>query len=103
MGIWASDQHNLQHIWSTCKAKPLAYLLAQRRVSWLGHVAKLSEARYLHIALFAQLKGATYGCGRPPQTFRSIVCKDLKAIGIPFRGGEWYVQAKDKPLWHQLV
>jgi hypothetical protein len=66
-------------------------------------VARLSKAKYLHIALFAQLKGATYGYGRSPQTFKSIVCKDLEAADIPFQGGEWYVQAKDKPLWCQLV
>jgi hypothetical protein len=44
-----------------------------------------------------------YGRGKPPQTFKSPVCKDLEIVGIPFQGGEWYVQVKDKPLWHQLV
>jgi hypothetical protein len=81
-----------------CKVKLLAYLLDQHKLSWLGHVAKLSKARYPHIAFFAQLKGATYGHGRLPHAFRSNVCKDLEATSIPFRGGEWYVQVKDKPL-----
>jgi hypothetical protein len=39
----------------------------------------------------------------PWQSFRSTVCKDLKAAGIPHQGGEWYVQARDKSLWRQLV
>jgi hypothetical protein len=99
MGIRASNRHSLQHIWSTCKVKALAYLLVKRRLSWLGHVAKLSKTKYLHIVLFAQLKGTMYGCGKPPQTFRSTLCKDLEVADIPFRSGEWYVEAKDKPLW----
>ncbi|CAK9874926.1 unnamed protein product [Sphagnum jensenii] len=39
----------------------------------------------------------------PRQSFRSTVCKDLKAAGIPHQGVEWYVQARDKSLWRQLV
>jgi hypothetical protein len=66
MGIRVLDWHNLQHIWSTYKVKPLAYFLAQCKLSWLGHVARLLETKYPHIAFFAQLKGATYGRGRPP-------------------------------------
>ncbi|CAM6018021.1 unnamed protein product [Sphagnum balticum] len=91
MGVQMSNLHSLQHIWSTCKVKPLAYLFGQCRLSWLRHVARLLEAMYPHIALFAKLKGATYGHGKLPQTFRSIMCKDLEATGIPFWGGEWYV------------
>ncbi len=53
MGIHASDWHNLQHIWSICKVKLLVYLLVEHRLNWLGHVARLSETRYPHIALFA--------------------------------------------------
>ncbi len=60
---------------------------------------QLSELKYPHIVFFTQLKGATYGRGKSPHAFRSIVCKDLEAIGIPFWGGEWYVQVKDNPLW----
>jgi hypothetical protein len=83
MGVRVSDQHSLQHIWKTCQVKPLASLLAQRRLRWLGHVARMPEARYPHVALNAQLTGATFSCGKPPQSFRSIVCKDFKAAGIP--------------------
>lgn len=91
MGVQASNWHNLHHIWNTYKLKPLVYLLIQHKLSWLGHVARLLEIRYPHFALFAQLKGITYGHGRLPQTFKYIVCKDFKAVGIPFQGGEWYV------------
>lgn len=102
-GIRTSDWHNLEHIWRTCKVKPLAYLFAQRKLSRLRHVARLLEAKYPHITFFAQLKGTAYGHGRLPQTFRSTVCKDFEVIDIPFQGGEWYVQTKNKPLWCQLV
>jgi len=60
MGIRVLDWHNLQHIWSTYKVKPLAYFLAQCKLN------RLLETKYPHIAFFAQLKGATYGRGRPP-------------------------------------
>ena len=103
MGVRVSDRHSLQHIWETCQVKPLACLLAQRRLRWLGHVARMPAARYPHVALTARLTGATFGPGRPPQSFRSTVCKDLQAAGIPHEGGEWYVQAGNKPLGRQLV
>ena len=84
--------------------EPLACLLARCRLSWLGHVARLKEDRYPRAALFAQcLAGATYGPGRPPQTFNATVLEDLKAAGIPIQGGEWYGQVQDKPLWRGLV
>jgi len=53
MGVWVSDRHSLQHIWKTCQVKPLASLLAQRRLRWLGHVAQMPEAKYPHVALTA--------------------------------------------------
>jgi hypothetical protein len=43
----------------------------------------LLEAKYPHIALFVQLKGATYGHGKPPQTFKSNVCKGSNWHTIP--------------------
>ncbi len=39
----------------------------------------------------------------PRQSYKSTICKDLKVAGIPHQGGEWYVQARDKSLWRQLV
>jgi hypothetical protein len=53
MGVQVSDRHSLQHIWKTCQVKPLASLLAQRRLRWLGHVAQMPEAKYPHVALTA--------------------------------------------------
>jgi hypothetical protein len=63
MGVRVSDRHSLQHIWKTCQVKPLASLLAQRWLRWLGHVARMPEARYPHVALIAQLTGVTFGRG----------------------------------------
>jgi hypothetical protein len=65
MGVQVSDRHNLQHIWKTYQVKPLASLLAQQRLRWLGHVARMPEARYPHVALTTQLTGATFGRGKP--------------------------------------
>ncbi len=48
-------------------------------------------------------KGRHVWLCRSPQTFRSTVCKDFEVTSISFWGGEWYVQAKDKPLWCRLV
>jgi hypothetical protein len=63
----------------------------------------MPKTKYPHVAFTAQLTGVTSSRGKLPQSYRSIVCKDLKAAGIPHQGGEWYVQARDKSLWHQLV
>jgi hypothetical protein len=51
LGVKVMDRHRLTHIWEACKAKPLTLLLRQHRLRWLGHVARLPQERYLHIAL----------------------------------------------------
>jgi hypothetical protein len=55
LGVKVTDQHRLTHIWEVCKAKPPTLLLKQHRLRWLGHVARLLQDRYLHIALVAHL------------------------------------------------
>jgi hypothetical protein len=103
LGLRVSDRHSLKHIRDTCNTKPLTVLLAQSRLRWLGHVARMQGDRYPNIALFAQLHGAKTSRGKPPQSFVKTVCGDLEAAGIPCEGGKWYEQARDKTNWRRLV
>jgi hypothetical protein len=98
-----TDRHRLTHIWEACKAKPLTLLLRQHMLRWLGHVAKLPEDRYPHIALLAHLQGVRYLRNHPRHNFATTLKGDFLAVGIPIHGGEWYEQVQDKNIWGPMV
>ncbi len=103
LGVSITDSHSLQHLWDRCQVPPLKWLLAQRRLSWLGHLARIPEERYPRQALFSRLRGATQPRGRPAQTFVSTVCGDLQAIGMLSTQGDWYERAQDRPQWRANI
>jgi hypothetical protein len=77
LGVDIADCHNLEHLRGKCQVPWLRWLLAQRRLSWLGHMARMLEERYSRQVLFSGLHGAKHFKGHPTQSFVSIVCKDL--------------------------
>ncbi len=89
LGVSIADHHSLEHLRGRCQVLSLRWLLARRRLSWLGHMARMHEERYPHQALFSRLCGAKHSKGRLAQSFVSIVCKDLQAVGIPSAQGGW--------------
>jgi hypothetical protein len=101
LGVKVTNRHCLTHIWEVYKAKPLTLLLRQRMLRWLGHVARLSQDRYPHIALLAHLQGAHYPHSRPQHNFVTTLKGDFLAAVIPIHGGEWYEQ--DKDFWRPMV
>jgi hypothetical protein len=103
LGMKVTDRHCLTHIWQVCKAKPLTLLLSKHMLKWLGHVAKLPQDRYPHIALLTHLQGAHYPYSRPRYNFAAILKGDFLVAGIPTCGGEWYEQAQDKYFWRPMV
>jgi hypothetical protein len=98
LGVKVTNWHRLTH-----KAKPLTLLLRQHRLRWLGHVARLLQDRYFHIALLAHLQGAHLPHGRLRHSFVATLKGDFLAVGILIHGGEWYEQAHDKDFWCPMV
>ena len=103
LGVSITDRHSLQHLWDGCQVPPLRWLLAQRRLSWLGHLARMPEERYPRQALFSRLCGVKNPRGRPAQSFVSTVCGDLQAVGMPSTQGDWYERAQDRPQWRASI
>ncbi len=48
LGVNVVDYHSLEHLRGRCQVPSLSWLLAQRRLSWLGHMAKMPKERYSH-------------------------------------------------------
>jgi hypothetical protein len=87
LGVKVWNRHRFTHIWEACKAKPLTLLLKQHKLRWLGHVAKLPQDSYLHIALLVHLKGDLYPRGYPRHRFVTTLKGDFLVAGIPIYGG----------------
>ncbi len=98
-----SDWHNFKRIHNTCGANSLATLMAQNKLRWLGHVARMAGGRYPHIAIFVQIQGAHYGLDQPQQSFMQRVCEDFMVASMSLEGEGWYEQVKDKTLWRGMV
>ncbi len=90
LGVGIANCHSLEHLKGRCQVPSLRWLLAQIRLSWLGHMARMPEERYPRQAMFSCLLGVKHSRGRLAQSFVSIVCKDLQTIGIPSAQGVWY-------------
>ncbi len=57
LGVGITNCHNLEHMRGRCQVPSLRWLLAQRRLSWLGHMTRMPEERYPRHALFSHLLG----------------------------------------------
>ena len=60
--------------------------LMQRRLEWLGHLARMKDHRLSKICLFGWLH-QTWPCGGPQRRWRDLAKKDLKAMQV---GEDWY-------------
>jgi hypothetical protein len=77
LGFGIVNHHNLEHLKGRCQVPSLRWLLAQRRLSWLGHMVKMPEEKYPCQVLFSRLRSAKQSGGRAAQFVVSIMCKDL--------------------------
>ena len=73
-------------------------LLLQRRLEWLGHVARMPDDRIPKVLLFGLLP-SRYLPGGPRKRWRDCVAADLKAVGAP---PAWYALAQSHPDWRKL-
>lgn len=103
LGVDIVDHRSLEHMRGKCQVASLRWLLAQRRLSWLGHMARMPEERYPRQVLFSHLRGAKHSKGCPTQPFVSTMCKDLQAADIPSTQGGWYERVQDRPQWRASI
>ena len=97
-GFTWRDHKSNETVRHSCNLPSIAGEVRFRRLKWLGHVARMPDDRQPVQVLFGQLIGPGVR-GRPRESWRSIVCRDLTALKV----ANWYRTAQDRLAWRQLV
>ena len=79
--------------------RPMAEMLRQQRLRWLGHVGRMDESRLPYRMLFGQLPGGLKPGGRKMR-WKDKVVRDLKEVGV--EQTKWFEMAQDKDVWRSI-
>ena len=77
----------------------IGVLLVQRRLHWLGHVARMGDNRLPKQLLFGEFLTVRPFHG-PRLHWRDIVLRDIQRLGLDTLN--WYDVAQDRSRWHDL-
>jgi len=76
-------------------------LLSQRRLRWLGHVARMDDGRIPKDLLYGELATGSRPVGRPALRFKDVCKRDMKNCDIdPLT---WEATAVDRSTWRATV
>jgi hypothetical protein len=75
-------------------------IIKQRRMRWVGHVARMAEKRNMYRLLVGKPEGRR-PLGRPRRRWIDNIKMDLLEIGLG--GAEWTGFAQDRYRWRALV
>ena len=95
---WEDRQTNIA-VTAQCHVPSITGEVCYRRLSWLGHIARMPVDRLPLKVLFSQLLGPGVR-GRPRESWRSIVLSDLTELRIQ---NDWFTVASDRLAWRQLI
>lgn len=73
----------------------IVHSMMERRLRWLGHVARMASERIPVQMLFGELM-KTRPCRKPKRRWRDIVMADLKAVKLE---DDWFALAQDRRTW----
>jgi len=68
------------------------------RIRWLGHLARMEEDR-MHKKIFTQELERTRKRGRPRNSWKEEVGKDLQVLGVR----RWREVVADRKKWKEIV
>ena len=77
---------------------PLSRMVQQRRLEWLGHLARLDDTRVPKQLLFACLPQSRPFCG-PRRRWKDTIHTDLSVAGVR----NWFELASDRGEWRGVV
>ena len=77
------------------------FFSAMHHLEWLGHVARMDEARIPKQALQWEVVGFKRRPGRPRTNWRDVVNKDLQRMELTWEDVE--ASAQDRQTWRQRV
>ena len=73
-------------------------LVMEKRLKWLGHLARMNPERLPKKILFAELKKKRPSHGTK-RRWRDLVSSDLAAMGVK---DQWYQLCQDRKAWYDL-
>ena len=101
LGITRRDKVTNEEIRKRTRQILLVNVIRERRLRWLGHVARMDEARIQKQALQWEVVGFKRRPGRPRTNWRDVVNKDLQRMGLTWEEVE--ASAQDRQTWRQRV
>ena len=77
----------------------IGVLLVQRRLRWLGHMARMNDNHLPKQMLFGELL-TTRPFHGPKLRWRDVVLRDIQRMGLDALS--WYGVAQDRSRWYDL-
>lgn len=101
LGISLLEHVSNEKLYKRAQQPSIGALIRCYRLRWLGHVARREDDRVLKQLLFAHsVPGGRVAPGRPPQSWRAIVQKDLEELESQ---AGWYDLAQVKSEWLEFT
>ena len=82
---------------SKCGQQSISDKLRGIRLSWLGHLGRLSDDRLPKCMVFGRVEGAK-GVGKPRAMWADLLQQDLKSRGI----NRWFKQCQKRADWRSM-
>ena len=93
------DRRTNASIREQCGVPAIADTLQQRRLVWLGHLGRMGDDRLPKQMLFGRVAAGSRQRGRPKQTWKGRVLKDLADLKM----SRWYQGCQDRSGWRHKV
>ena len=98
LGVRLQDRVSLKKLRKKAKLEiPIEYVIKKRRLSWFGHVSRMSDDSLVKRCMKEEFVG-TRKRGRPEKRWQDIIREDT---GLPLATAERYAQ--DRLRWRQKV
>jgi hypothetical protein len=97
-GSWRKLHNDELH--SLYSSPNILKVIKSRRITWVGHVARMGEGRGVYRVLAGRPESKR-PLGKPRRMWEDNIKMDLRVIGID--GANWIRLAKDRVQWRAFV
>ena len=104
MGISRVNMASDVSLLEATRMPSMGELLRERRLRWLGHLARMGAERFAKQLLFAHVvPGGRRRVGRPHQVWSDAVRADLTARQHLLAGRDWYTVSQNRNEWECIA
>ncbi len=100
LSISTWDNKRNTSIRKTAKQQRVPSLLSQRRLRFVGHIARIDESRLPRQLLVSALPSGKRSVGGQKCRWNDLLVRDLRKFGL---GDDWCSKAMDRQEWRQIV